>query len=93
MRSDSVELYTGPYAKAKSIAGADSELDKLEDSAQVASKLGLAVIAGGGLSYQNVSRVVEIEEVSEVCIGHHVISRALFIGLEEAVREMIALVR
>lgn len=93
VRADSVELYTGPYAQARRSAQADSELDRLEDSAQLASKLGLTVVAGGGLSYQNVSGVVEVEEISEVCIGHHIISRALFIGLEEAVREMIALVR
>ena len=93
LRSDSVELYTGLYAKAKNGAEANSELDKLEDSAQVASKLGLTVIAGGSLSYSNVSGVVEIEEIEEVCIGHHIVSRGLFIGLEEAVSEMMALVR
>ncbi len=86
-----VELHTGRYAEARGGRERELELSRLVDCAKVASKLGLAVAAGHGLNYQNVQPVARIEEVMELNIGHAIIARAVFVGLERAVREMLEL--
>ncbi len=84
-----VELHTGFYAERRGVERA-AELERLRVAAQEASRLGLAVAAGHGLDYRNVRDICLIKEVSELNIGHSIISRAVFCGIEEAVREMIA---
>ena len=86
-----VELHTGRYAHTWQRTGA--ALEELEQASRYAASLGLAVHAGHGLTYSNVVPVARIAEVEELNIGHSVISRALFTGLEEAVREMAKLVK
>lgn len=93
VRADYVELHTGEYANAKDIETELEELDRLRDMAVAASKLGLGVSAGHGLTYQNVSSVAAIEEIEELNIGHSIIARAIMVGLFQAVRDMLALVR
>lgn len=83
--ADAVELHTGSYAHAP---GPGPALDALRDGARLAASLGLAVHAGHGLTTANVGPVAAIPEVEELNIGHHVISRAIFVGLEAAVREL-----
>ncbi len=80
-----IELHTGSYSHQP-----DSEvaLDALRDSARRAADLGLAVHAGHGLNLRNVGAVAVIPEIEELNIGHSIISRALFVGLDRAVREM-----
>jgi len=80
-----IELHTGTYSH-----NPDSEaaLDALRDSARRAADLGLAVHAGHGLNLRNVAAVAAIPEIEELNIGHSIISRALFVGLDRAVREM-----
>ncbi len=87
MGADAVELHTGEYANAK---GNDKgpELARLARVAREGRALGLAVHAGHGLTYENVTPVAALPEVEELNIGHSIVSRALFRGLEEAVREM-----
>ena len=85
--ADAVELHTGRYAHAP---GNGAPLDALRDAAAVGASLGLAVHAGHGLSTTNVGPVAAIQEIEELNIGHHVISRAIFVGLETAVRELRA---
>ena len=80
-----VELHTGTYAHAP---GEGAALDALRDGARLAASIGLAVHAGHGLTTSNVGPVAAIPEVEELNIGHHVISRAIFVGLEQAVREL-----
>jgi pyridoxine 5-phosphate synthase len=93
-----VELCTGEYADftLKSQTGnsenamrAANELRHLRDAAIHASQLGLRVAAGHGLTYRNVGGVAQIPEITEFNIGHNIVGRSLFIGLERAVREMI----
>jgi pyridoxine 5-phosphate synthase len=60
--------------------------------AQASSKLGLGVAAGHGLNYQNVAVIAAIEKVEEINIGHAIVARALWLGMENAVRDMVALV-
>jgi pyridoxine 5-phosphate synthase len=83
--ADAVELHTGRYAHAPSD---DSRVDELHVSAAMGRSLGLAVHAGHGLTVANVGRVAAIGDIEELNIGHHIVSRAVFIGIEAAVREM-----
>ncbi len=85
--ADAIELHTGTYAHA---AGAGPALDALRDGARLGASLGLAVHAGHGLTTSNVGPVAAIPEIEELNIGHHVIARAIFVGLEQAVRELRA---
>ncbi|MCE2422797.1 MAG: pyridoxine 5'-phosphate synthase [Gemmatimonadetes bacterium] len=92
MGAAAVELHTGEYANAASPGAADHELERLRDSAAQARGRGLRVHAGHGLTYENVAPVAAIPECQELSIGHSVISRAVFVGMEAAVREMAALI-
>jgi len=85
--ADAVELHTGRYAHAP---GTGPALQALRDAAALGASLGLAVHAGHGLTTQNVGPVAAISEIEELNIGHHVISRAIFVGLDVAVRELRA---
>ncbi|MEO6526456.1 MAG: pyridoxine 5'-phosphate synthase [Gemmatimonadaceae bacterium] len=85
--ADAVELHTGSYAHAP---GEGAALDALRDAAARGASLGLAVHAGHGLTTNNVGPVAAIPEIEELNIGHHVISRAVFVGLGTAVRELRA---
>jgi pyridoxine 5-phosphate synthase len=85
--ADAVELHTGSYAHA---SGQGAALDALRDAAALGASLGLAVHAGHGLTTDNVGPVADIPEIEELNIGHHVISRAIFVGLDTAVRELRA---
>lgn len=89
---DAIELHTGEYANARG-KGRAAELERLRRAACRGRELGLAVHAGHGLTYENVSLVAAIPEIEELNIGHSVISRAIFVGLERAVREMAELIR
>lgn len=86
-----VELHTGAYANARGEAKI-AEYRKLVDGARFAASLGLGVNAGHGLDYHNVQPVAAIPDVEELNIGHAIIARALFCGLESAVREMADLI-
>ena len=83
-----MEIHTGKYAQAKTRAEAVAEYDKIVNTAKVAQKLKLEVIAGHGLDYKNVKAIVDITEIVEVNIGHSIVSRAVMVGMERAVREM-----
>ena len=83
--ADAIELHTGRYAHHPRD---DSTLRALIDSAAQAAKLGLAVHAGHGLTVRNVGAVAAIPEVEELNIGHSIVSRSVFVGIAEAVREM-----
>jgi pyridoxine 5-phosphate synthase len=85
-----VELHTGEYSHTYRQSG--RELERLKRAAAHARALGLAVHAGHGLTYHNVQPVAAIPEVEELNIGHSIVSRAVAVGLEQAVREMRTLV-
>ena len=90
--TDAVELHTGEYANAGR-AKLKEELAKLKEGTNLAKELNLVVHAGHGLTYQNVRGVAAIEGIDELNIGHTIISRAVLVGLDKAVREMLALVK
>jgi len=92
-----VELCTAAYAEAtlgargihgEGAAHAAHELRRLREAAELATQYGLNVAAGHGLTYRNVGAVAEIKLITEFNIGHNIIARAVFVGLESAVREM-----
>jgi len=85
-----IELHTGTYAEATGSAQA-RELERLATAAKRAANLGLEVHAGHGLTYNNVTPVAAVPEIVELNIGHCIIGRAIFVGLEKAVRDMKAL--
>lgn len=87
-----IELHTGFYANATGQAKRD-ELGKLLDGAMGAQKLGLRVNAGHGLNYQNVSPVAKIAGIEELNIGHSIVARACLVGIEGAVKDMLALLK
>jgi len=86
-----VEIHTGKYGDADSVAEREAELERIHRAAQHAHALGLQVNAGHGLNYHNVRPIVKIPHIAELNIGHAVISEAVFIGLEQAVKKMKAL--
>ena len=89
---DAVEIHTGEYANAGKTE-VERTLRAIRDAAAQTAKHGLKVHAGHGLTYHNVRPIVEIREIEELNIGHSIIARAMFVGIEQAVREMAALLR
>ncbi len=87
-RFDAVEIHTGSYANAPGKKQAE-ELQKIKDVAAAIRHLGMGVHAGHGLTYHNVAAIVKIPEITELNIGHSIISRAIFVGLERATRDML----
>ena len=91
--SDMIEIHTGEYAEAHSEREVNEELEKIRQMARLGKQLGLGVNGGHGLNYVNVQPIAAIEDIDELSIGHAIISRAVFVGIERAVSEMILLVR
>lgn len=88
-----VELHTGHYADAATTAEADAEAAKIIDAARLAQDLGLLVNLGHGLNYTNIFAFKDLPGIREYSIGHAIISRAVFTGLDRAVSEMAAIIR
>jgi len=91
--ANKIEIHTGEYANARSERDQKAQLETVHRAALMASELGLEVNAGHGLNYLNILPIKQIREIDEVSIGHAIISRAIFVGLERAVREMLELIR
>ncbi len=92
IEADFIELHTGVFANLLTEEEQFDELEKIRLASKHAKKLGLGVNAGHGLNYQNIKIFRELTDIDEVSIGHAVIARAVFTGLEEAVQEMISLI-
>lgn len=88
-----IELHTGRYADAKTETETQRQLDKIIEAANFAENLGLIVNAGHGLDYNNVKPISAIKCVKELNIGYSIICHSVFVGLKEAVKEMLELVR
>lgn len=87
-----IELHTGAYSRAFGKNNENEEFAKLKQATSLAHLLGLQVNAGHGLNYKNVHRMHEIKGIHELNIGHSIISRSIFVGLDKAVKEMLNLV-
>jgi pyridoxine 5-phosphate synthase len=93
MNADMVEIHTGAYSDAKSDRIREKEFKKVVASVIMGKKLGLGVNAGHGLHYHNVQEIAAIREIDELSIGHSIIARAVFAGLDRAIRDMLELMK
>lgn len=87
--ADAVEINTGRYAE--SVSTVETELQRIKDAAALAARQNLEVLAGHGLNYMNVQAITAIPEVVELNIGHSIVARAAIVGMDRAVRDMVAL--
>lgn len=92
IKADMIEIHTGAYSDARNETMRDRELKKVINAARRAKQLGLGVNAGHGLNYHNIDDIVAIDEIDELSIGHSIIARAVFSGLDQAIRDMIGLI-
>ena len=90
--ADIIEIHTGRYSEAVSESEILREFEKINQAAKLGAELKLKVHAGHGLNYVNIKRFLSIPEIREYSIGHSIIARAVMVGLDQAIREMITLV-
>jgi pyridoxine 5-phosphate synthase len=86
--ASTIELHTGHYADAKTLAASQMELDRIKTAAKEGAIMGLKVNAGHGLHYKNVEAIAQIPQIYELNIGHGIMARALMTGIKTAVSEM-----
>ncbi|MFZ5994493.1 MAG: pyridoxine 5'-phosphate synthase [Thermodesulfobacteriota bacterium] len=91
--ADFVEIHTGRYADAQNETEKERELSRIRKAVETAHRLKLRINAGHGLNYINIKPLVAWPEIEEFSIGHSIIGRAVLVGMEKAVREMLALIR
>jgi pyridoxine 5-phosphate synthase len=88
-----IELHTGSYARAFAERSAVSEFAQIKDMTLYARQLGMVVNAGHGLNYDNTYPIARIKGMGELNIGHAIMSRAFYVGLKQAVKEMMAIIK
>jgi pyridoxine 5-phosphate synthase len=93
VEADFVEIHTGAYAEARNEQQAHELLETVRAAAVLGRELGLRINAGHGLNYLNIIPFRQVREIEEVSIGHAILTRAVFAGLERAVKEMLSLTR
>lgn len=91
--AETIEIHTGHYCDTKTLSQEDEALKKILDAVAEATHRNLQIAAGHGLNYINVRRIAEIKEIEELNIGHSIIARAVLVGLDRAVREMVELIK
>jgi pyridoxine 5-phosphate synthase len=91
--ADMMEIHTGEYANAKKRNDIQRQLKRIIDAAKLGKKIGLGVNAGHGLDYSNIKPISKITEIDEVSIGYAIITRSMFVGLKNAVKEMKKLLK
>jgi pyridoxine 5-phosphate synthase len=91
--AEAIEFQTASYSEARTPADRDHELGRLAEASRRAAELGLHVHMGHGLNYHNVQAIAAIPEVEELNIGHSIVSRAVLVGMEGAVRDMKEAIR
>ena len=91
--ADAIEIHTGSYCEAHTDAARREQLQRIEMAISAARKLGLRVNAGHGLDYRNIGPVQALPGIEEFNIGHSIVARAALVGMDQAVREMLALLQ
>ena len=89
---DVVEIHTGHYSEARTESEAEERFLRIAQSVKIADELDLGISAGHGLNYVNVKRFEALPQIEEYSIGHSIVARAIYVGFEQAVREMVDLV-
>jgi pyridoxine 5-phosphate synthase len=90
--ADYVEIHTGHYCDAITAEQETLEFEKIKTGIEYANSIGLNVNVGHGLNYMNTQRLVPIKQIQEYSIGHSIIARAVFVGIDQAVREMLDII-
>lgn len=93
MHADVIEIHTGAFCDANSDVLKDQEFSRIIEAAKTASRLGLGVNAGHGLGYHSIKWFKGLREIDEFSIGHSIVSRAALVGMDQAVRDMKALIK
>jgi pyridoxine 5-phosphate synthase len=93
IRAPKIEINTGKFTEAWIRGSWNTDLEKINTAAKAARKMGLTVLAGHGLNYRNIDAIAINEDIEELNIGHSIVARAALVGLDKAVREMIALMQ
>lgn len=88
-----IELHTGRYCDAMSEQEQEKEFQMIANGVKIASDLGLRVCGGHGLNYNNTAPIASLKEIEELSIGHSIISRSIFTGLEKAVKDMLDIIK
>ena len=91
--ADYVEIHTGAFADARDRDQEKREVRKISEAVDLAFRIGLGVNAGHGLDYHNIRQLLALELIEEFSIGHSIIARALMVGMDQAVREMLSLIK
>lgn len=91
--ADYIEIHTGTFAEAKDWKAEQAELERIENAVKLGAKLGLGINAGHGLNYTNIRKVTALGGIEEFNIGHSIISRAVLVGFDRAVRDMVDLIK
>ena len=92
LKADTIEIHTGHYAEAKTQEETQREIYRIARAIERGKEFGLWLAAGHGLNYTNIAPIVAIRDIQEFNIGHSIIARAVFVGMEAAVREMKKLI-
>ena len=94
VKADSIELNTGPYSESSSIDKNTQDLAQLRKAAVQAHELGLRVFAGHGLTIDNVPAIIRnVPWIEELNIGHHIVSRSIYVGMDQSVRDMVSCIQ
>jgi pyridoxine 5-phosphate synthase len=88
-----VEIHTGHYSEARSESDVVEQFERIAAATESAADLNLGISAGHGLNYSNIKRFKDLPQIEEYSIGHSIVARAVLVGFERAVREMIELVK
>jgi len=91
--ADCIEIHTGAYAEAAGWTAQERELEAIDTAIKLARKVGLGVNAGHGLNYVNIKPLAAIGGIEEYNIGHSIIARAMLVGLDRAVKDMVELIK
>ena len=91
--ANAVMLDCSGFSEARTFEEAQQELDKIDDASQAAANAGLGIHASRGLTYKNIRPLVELKLIDEFIVGHAIIVRAMLVGMERAVTEMLQLIR
>jgi len=93
INADLVEIHTGTFCEATTLTKRDQAFSNIVDAVKLAHKLKLGVNAGHGLCYKTIKAFKGLNEIDEFSIGHSIVSRAVLVGMEKAVREMLVLIK
>lgn len=91
--ADYIEIHTGTYAEAATWKEQEQELEAIDTAIKLARKIGLGINAGHGLNYVNIKALAAIGGIEEYNIGHSIIARAMLVGLDRAVKDMVELIK